>query len=184
MPLPRPFRRLASPDRRSVLLGLAAFACVEVPAASADDGAARAAVLDLPKPGERDLCPVCGMFVAKYPYWIATLMWRDGTVFHFDGAKDLFKYLGDLARWAPGRTRDQVAKVGVTAYYDGDRVDAFAATYVLGSDVYGPMGHEAVPHATRADADEFVKDHKGRRVVAAADLTPGLMRALDEGRFE
>lgn len=177
-------RRLATPDRRSVMVGLAAFACVAVPAAEAEDAAGRAPALDLPKPGERDLCPVCGMFVAKYPYWVATLVWRDGAVIHFDGAKDLFKYLGDLARWAPGRRREEIAKVGVTAYYDGTRVDAFAASYVLGSDVYGPMGHEAVPHASRADAEEFLKDHKGRRVVGAADLTSALMRALDEGRFE
>ena len=45
------------------------------------------------------------------------------------------------------------------------------------------MGHEAVPHATRADAEEFMKDHAGRRIVGPADLTPALMRALDEGRF-
>ena len=171
------------PDRRSVLAGLTAFACVEATGARAED-ADRAPSLDLPKPGPRDLCPVCGMFVAKYPLWLATLVWSDGAVFHFDGAKDLFKYLGDLERWAPGRRREDVAKVGVTTYYEGERVDAFRATYVLGSDVYGPMGHEAVPHATRVDADEFKKDHAGRRSVTASDLTVALMRALDEGRFE
>lgn len=171
-------------SRRAVIGALAAFACVETTGLAAADGGDRAVTLDLPKPGERDLCPVCGMFVAKYPYWVATLVWRDGSVFHFDGAKDLFKYLGDLARWAPGRAREEIAKVGVTAYYEGERVDAFAASYVLGSDVFGPMGNEAVPHATRADAEEFLKDHAGRRVVGPADLTPALMRALDEGRFE
>lgn len=171
-------------SRRAVIVGLSAFACVETTGvAAAEETGDRAATLDLPKPGERDLCPVCGMFVAKYPYWVATLVWRDGTVFHFDGAKDLFKYMGDLARWAPGRAHDEIAKVGVTAYYEGERVDAFRAAYVLGSDVYGPMGHEAVPHATRADAEEFMKDHAGRRIVGPADLTPALMRALDEGRF-
>ncbi|HHH40277.1 MAG TPA: nitrous oxide reductase accessory protein NosL, partial [Sedimenticola sp.] len=58
--------------------------------------------LALPKPGPRDTCPVCGMFVAKYPEWVATVLYRDGHAHHFDGAKDLFKYLHDMPRWAPG----------------------------------------------------------------------------------
>lgn len=173
---------LARPDRRRLLVGLAAFACLEVPADAAE--ADRAAALDLPRPGERDLCPVCGMFVAKYPYWIATVVFRDGKVAHFDGAKDLWKYLLDLPRWAPGRARDDVAKVGVTGYYEGTRIDAMRAVYVVGSDVYGPMGHELVPHPDEADAKEFLADHKGRRVLRPAELTLRLLEALDEGRFE
>ena len=47
----------------------------------------------LPNPGPKDTCPVCGMFVAKYPHWTATVLYRDGHAHHFDGAKDLFKYL-------------------------------------------------------------------------------------------
>ena len=92
------------PSRRDLFAALAGFACLEAggPDAEADD---RAPTVDLPKPGERDLCPVCGMFVAKYPLWVATLKWKDGALAHFDGAKDLFKYLGDLPRWAPGRAR-------------------------------------------------------------------------------
>lgn len=179
-----PARRSRRLSRRAVIGALAAFVCVDATGARAEESGARAPTVDLPKPGDRDLCPVCGMFVAKYPLWVATLKWKDGALAHFDGAKDLFKYLGDLPRWAPGRTRDDVAAVGVTSYYEGERIDAFRAVYVLGSDVYGPMGHEAVPHATRADAEEFLKDHAGRRVVGPADLTVALMRALDEGRFE
>ena len=175
---PTPFR----PDRRAVFLGLAAFACVEVSAEAAEDG--RAEVLDLPKPSARDVCPVCGMFVAKYPYWVATVVYRDGAVAHFDGAKDLWKYLLDLPRWAPGRGRDDIAKIGVTGYYETARIDATRAVYVIGSDVYGPMGHELVPHPDEADAKEFLVDHKGRRIVRAAEIEPRLLEGLDEGRFE
>lgn len=169
-------------SRRAALFGLAAFACLEVPAVAADGD--RAAALDLPKPGERDLCPVCGMFVAKYPYWIATVVFRDGKVEHFDGAKDLWKYLLDLPRWAPGRAREDIVKIGVTGYYDGTPIDATRAVYVVGSDVYGPMGHELVPHPDEADAKEFLADHKGRRLLRPAELTLRLLEALDDGRFE
>lgn len=169
------------PHRRAVLLGLAGFACVGVETSSA---AEPAKTLDLPKPGERDVCPVCGMFVAKYPYWIATTRFRDGRAEHFDGAKDLWKYLLDMPRWARGRTRADVEAVGVTSYYDGERIAAESAWYVIGSDVFGPMGHELVPHGSEADAKEFLADHKGRRILRAEAITPALLQGLDEGRFE
>ena len=64
---------------------------------------AQAPTAELPKPGTKDLCPVCGMLVSKYPNWVATIMYRDGHAHHFDGAKDFFKYLYDRARYEPGR---------------------------------------------------------------------------------
>ena len=27
----------------------------------------------LPKPGSKDLCPVCGMLVSKYPNWVSVV---------------------------------------------------------------------------------------------------------------
>jgi copper chaperone NosL len=160
--------------RRLVVAGLAAFACT----------GARAGPVNLPKPGPRDVCPVCGMFVAPYRYWIATILFRDGQAVHFDGAKDLHKYLTDTKRWGGGRSDSDVAAVGVTSYYDTTLFDARTAVYVIGSDVLGPMGHELVPHDTRADAEEFLRDHKGARIVTPSEITPALLAGLDEGRFE
>ncbi len=178
-PIRRPPVRFS---RRAVVLGLAAFACVEVrPAAAEPD---RAEFVDLPKPGERDVCPVCGMFGAKDPSWIATIRVRDGRLEHFDGAKDLWKFLLDMPRWARGRAVDDVEAIGVTSDYEGERIAARPAWYVVGSDVFGPMGHELVPHASEADAKEFLADHKGRRILRAADVTLALLTALDDGRFE
>ena len=147
---------------------------------------ARAAVasLELPAPQPSDVCPVCGMFVAKYPQWIATVLYQDGHADHFDGPKDLFKYLADMKKYARGRTREQIARMGVTNYYDGARIGAETAVFVLGSDVLGPMGHELVPHADEADAKEFRGDHNGRRILHFADITPAVLEALDQGKFE
>ena len=54
-----------------------------------------AAEIAVPKPSAKDKCPVCGMFVAKYPDWLAAVRFRDGSHVFFDGAKDMFKYLHD-----------------------------------------------------------------------------------------
>jgi nitrous oxide reductase accessory protein NosL len=145
---------------------------------------AHAQVLRVPDPGDRDTCPVCGMFVARYPEWVATVVYLDGHAHHFDGAKDLFKYLLDLGRWAPGHRAEDVATIAVTDYYVVQRIDARSAWYVIGSDMLGPMGHELIPHATEAEAQEFLRDHKGRRVLRFGDVTLGLLRGLDEGRFD
>ena len=42
------------------------------------------------KPSPKDKCPVCGMFVAKYPDFVAQVIFQDGSYAVFDGAKDLF----------------------------------------------------------------------------------------------
>lgn len=135
--------------------------------------------VDVPAPGPRTTCPVCGMFVAKYPEWIATVLWQDGQAHHFDGAKDLFKFLLRLDRYAPGRAAGEIAVIAVTEYYGLTRIDARRAFFVIGSDVYGPMGHELVPLASRADADEFMRDHQGERVVRFDDVDWDLLMALD-----
>ena len=145
--------------------------------------AAQAKPVKLPAPGPRDTCPVCGMFVAPYPYWIATVLWRDGKAVHFDGAKDFFKYLQDLKKYEPGRALAEINAMGVTDYYATGRIDAGQAYYVIGSDVLGPMGHELVPLDTQAEAKEFMIDHNGKRVVRFAEVTQAMLLGLDGGKF-
>ncbi len=138
--------------------------------------------MQLPAPGPKDTCPVCGMFVSLYPDWVATVLYQDGHAHHFDGAKDLFKYLLELPKYAPGHTPTDITAIGVTDYYQVTRIDARNAWYVIGSDVLGPMGHELIPLTTAAEAEEFLKDHHGKRIVRFADVTPALLQALDQGQ--
>lgn len=56
------------------------------------------------KPAKKDKCPVCGMFVYKYPDWVAEIIFKDGTVLFFDGAKDLFKYLFNMKKYETVKT--------------------------------------------------------------------------------
>lgn len=136
-----------------------------------------------PKPGAKDLCPVCGMLVAKYPNWVATVVWKDGHAHHFDGAKDMFKFLHDLPKYAAGHRREEIVGIWVTDFYGLERIDARTALYVTGSDVLGPMGHELVPLASRADADDFLKDHKGKRLLGFEQVTRDTPLRLDADRF-
>ena len=158
-------------DRRSIL-GLGLALCAGLAFAQA-----------LPKPGAKDLCPVCGMLVSKYPNWVAVVTWKDGHVHFFDGAKDMFKFLHDLKKYAPGHRREDIAGIHVTDFYNLERIDARKAYFVLGSDVLGPMGHEFVPLASLVDANDFLKDHKGVKIVDFSQVTIELTLALDSGKF-
>ena len=139
--------------------------------------------MPVPKPGPMDLCPVCGMLVSKYPNWVATLVWKDGRPKYFDGAKDVFKYLQALPKYAPGRRRDDVRFIVVTDFYNLEKIDARKAFYVIGSDVMGPMGYELAPLATKADALDFFKDHKGKRILSFDQVTPEIVAQVDTGKF-
>lgn len=132
-----------------------------------------------PQPGPRDKCPVCGMFVAKYPEWTASLTFRDGKSEFFDGVKDMMRFYQGLTRYAPRRNQSEIREMRVKDYYSLASVDARSAWYVIGSDVLGPMGKEAVPFAKEADARSFLVDHRGTRVLRFTDLTPTLIKGLE-----
>ena len=121
------------------------------------------------RPGKSDKCPVCGMFVYKYPDWVAAIRLPGGEVLYFDGAKDMFRHL---------RENSPMAEAWVTEYYGLTMIDATRAFYVLGSDVYGPMGRELIPFATRAEAEEFMADHKGRRILAFPEVDAEILKGL------
>jgi len=130
-------------------------------------------------PSPKDKCPVCGMFVAKYPDFITGVLFKDGTYSFFDGAKDLFKYYFDLKKYNPSKKLSDIASIQVTDYYELARIDGFQAFYVVGSDVFGPMGRELIPFAKEEEAREFLKDHKGKSLLKFQEVTPVLIKTLD-----
>jgi copper chaperone NosL len=134
---------------------------------------------NIPKPAAKDLCPVCGMIVSKYPNWVAVVQWKDGHAHFFDGAKDLFKFLQDLPKFAPGHNRADIKGIYVTDFYDLQRIDARKAIFVTGSDVLGPMGHELVPLANQNDAQDFLKEHKGKQAIPFDAVTANIVKSLD-----
>jgi copper chaperone NosL len=134
---------------------------------------------DPAKPGPKDKCPVCGMFVAKYPDWTASIAFKDGTRVFFDGVKDMLKYYFNLSRYAPGKTAADIQTVQVTDYYGLEPIDGRRAFFVAGSDVYGPMGRELIPFEREVEAQEFMKDHKGKALLPFDKIDLPLVMGLD-----
>ncbi len=131
------------------------------------------------KPKQTDKCPVCGMFVAKYPDFAARIRFRDGSAAYFDGAKDMLRYYHDLKRYNPSKNRANIHSVVVTSYYSLKPINGLTAWYISGSNVYGPMGHELIPFEKEQEAREFMADHKGKKIYRFAEITPALLKTLD-----
>jgi copper chaperone NosL len=131
------------------------------------------------KPTRSDKCPVCGMFVYKYPDWTTSITMADGKVFWFDGPKDLFKFVRSVGTYAPGKTETDISEVSVKEYYGLKPIDGRKAFYVIGSDVLGPMGRELIPFLSEKDAREFMSDHKGKQILRFEDVTPEILKGLD-----
>lgn len=131
------------------------------------------------KPSPKDKCPVCGMFVAKYPDFLAEILFKDGSYSVFDGAKDMFKYYFNLKKYNPTKKLSDIDSIYVTDYYSLNFVDGFQASYATGSNVYGPMGKELIPFEKEADAKVFMSDHSGKSLLKFKGVTVDLIKELD-----
>ena len=129
-------------------------------------------------------CPVCGMFVAKYPRWAAKLYYTHDDHEHdfsFDGVKDLMKFYFNPKKWGDYKvTKDMENRILVTDYYSQKGIDGKKAYYVIGSDVYGPMGNELVPFENLDDAKIFKKDHLAKKIIQFDNIKEEEVYKLDE----
>lgn len=130
------------------------------------------------EPPKKERCKVCGMYVTKYRPWLAQLRMQDDSVSFFDGVKDMLAYY-----FAPQKfgEKSTVKEIWVTDYYTQRWLDGTKAFFVIGSDVLGPMGHEFVPFDTLAAAENFKKDHKGKKIVRFEEISHDFVNRLRTG---
>ncbi len=132
----------------------------------------------LPLPSGKDKCPVCGMFVTKYPDWLTAVRFESGKYLFFDGAKDMFKFLHAPSKYVRVKT-EKVNDIFVRDYYSLEWLNARKVCYVIGSDIYGPMGRELIPFRHEADAREFANDHRGKKTLRFSEIDPEVIKNLD-----
>ncbi len=126
-----------------------------------------------PVPGPKERCAVCGMFVSPYANWVSQVEFKDGSRLFFDGPKDMFIFFFDLSKYRPGAKVADIASMFVTEYYTTKVMNVREVFLVTGSDVMGPMGQELVPIAGREQAETFLRDHGGKKIMQfnGAELT-------------
>lgn len=116
-------------------------------------------------------CPICGMFVYKYPRWASQIFYGEKH-YSFDGVKDMMKYYFDNEKG--------ISKILVRDYYSQKGIDGRKAFYVLGSDVYGPMGNELIAFKNEDEAKTFYFDHRGSEILKFDAITVEKVYKLDE----
>lgn len=120
--------------------------------------------------GKDEKCPVCGMYVYKYPKWVAQIYFTHDDHEHhfsFDGVKDMMKFYLEPKKWGNYELYEtnKISKILVTDYYSQKTISAKDAFFVTNSDIYGPMGAELIPFANENDANIFKKDHFGKKIL-------------------
>ncbi len=107
-----------------------------------------------------DRCPICGMYPARYPQHKCQLTLANGKVVHFCATHCLFKYLGIYQEYTDSAIKNN--QIWVIDYATSQWVYAQNAYYLIGTDVKGPMGKEALPFINKRDAQEFQAKHGGK----------------------
>jgi len=130
---------------------------------------------------KKERCPVCGMFVAKYQPWITQVFLSDGKVFMFDGAKDMLAFFFEPQKYG-AKSEAKPGDIWVKDYYSQDWINGRECYYVIGSDVYGPMGHEFIPFSSIEAAENFKKDHHGKKILKFNEITLQLVNSKRSGQ--
>jgi nitrous oxide reductase accessory protein NosL len=69
--------------------------------------------------------------------------------------------------------------MSVSDYYTLEEVPAKEAIYVLGSNVFGPMGNELIPFKSKKSAKTFMQEHNGKAILMFDEITDKMVMALD-----
>jgi len=131
---------------------------------------------------KKDRCPVCGMFVHPYQKWITQIQFKDRSHHSFDGMKCMCRLYIDPEKFDPIQRKQDIKLILVRDYYTLKFIRHDTAFYVVGSDVFGPMGHELIPFDTEKNAGIFLTDHNGLKILRFHEINTELLDKLDKAK--
>jgi len=131
---------------------------------------------------KKDRCPVCGMFVHPYQKWITQIQFKDGSHHSFDGMKCMCRLYIDPGKYDSTKRKREIKLVLVRDYYTLKFIRHDTAFYVVGSDVFGPMGHELIPFDSQQNAKTFLADHNGLNILRFSQINSELLDKLDTAK--
>jgi nitrous oxide reductase accessory protein NosL len=137
-----------------------------------------------PEPDKKDRCPVCGMFVYKYPKWAAGFVFRGGKTYFHCCPKCMLHNLNNIAKYQPGKTRDQLELIWVTEYYTTRKMVAQDLVFVVGTRLVGPMGLDLIPVKGAAAANTLKQDYNGELILTVDQITPEIIDLARKGRLK
>ena len=136
-----------------------------------------------PKPGKDDRCPVCGMFVNKYPKWAAGFIFESGARFFHCCPKCLIHNLHNVPKYQRGETLENIRRIWVTEYYTTKRTDAREVFFVVGTNLVGPMGLDLIPVRGQTAAETLKKDYRGELILTLDKVTAEMLEKVRKAKF-
>jgi nitrous oxide reductase accessory protein NosL len=131
---------------------------------------------------KKERCPVCGMFVALYQKWITQIQFEDTSFHSFDGMKCFSRFLLNPSKYNAKKSKLDIKHLLIRDFYSLDFIAPQSAVFVIGSNVYGPMGHELIPFKNRNEAEVFSRDHQGIKIIDFKQIDKNLLDLLDNSR--
>ena len=137
-----------------------------------------------PEPDKKDRCPVCGMFVYKYPRWAAGFVFPSGKTYFHCCPKCMLHNLNNINKYQPGETRENLELIWVTEYYTTRRMAALDVLFVVGTHLVGPMGLDLIPVKGREAANNLQRDYNGHLILTIDQITPEIIDQARRGRLK
>jgi copper chaperone NosL len=110
-----------------------------------------------PSPDTR--CTVCGMYPARFPAHRCQVATADGKHHHFCSSQCLVNFTANPEKYL--KKPAKIKSIWVTVYPDGGYEYAMGLYYLVGSNILGPMGKEALPYRSKVAAEESAKKNGG-----------------------
>jgi len=129
---------------------------------------------------ENATCGKCGMYPARYPRWQSQIIFNDDTMTPFDGCKCMFNFIFAMDKFDQKHSPNDIAVAWVKDFNTGKWLNAEDASYVVGSNMMGPMGKELIPFADQAVAMKF-QEEQGGIMMKYEDINPEVMKTLGMG---
>lgn len=129
---------------------------------------------------ENATCGKCGMYPARYPRWQSQIIFNDDTMTPFDGCKCMFNFIFAMDKFDQKHSPNDIAVAWVKDFNTGKWLNAEDASYVVGSNMMGPMGKELIPFADQAAAMKF-QEEQGGTMMKFEDINPEVMKTLGMG---
>ena len=108
----------------------------------------------------KDRCPVCGMYPARYPQHKCQVITKEKKVVHFCSTQHLFEFLQNTRKYV--KTDVKPFRIWVIDFPTETWIGGKTAYYVVGSGKQGPMGSEAIAFDTKRAAGDFAGKEGGK----------------------
>ena len=121
------------------------------------------------------------MKVYKNPKWVCKIELINGKKLFFVSPKSMIEFYHQPGKWFDIGVKSEAdfKDILVTDFKTGLAVKAKGAFYIYGSNVTSPAGDDLVPFDSYAAAEEFSKEHNGKRILSFKEVSDALIRLLN-----